>query len=309
MIEARGDLRRNRGLHEHLREIKQEVVVIEHVLPLLHLDVSRKQRAQGRLVRRDPWKPFVENGLEVAAGVDDARIDGEARPLGRKALFRVAVAAFVPRPVHEVGRILAVVDGELRIEAEPERIFAQEPGADRVERARIGRRRRGGRLGRETPGQKPLDPPAKLRRRAAREGGEHDALGIGAGEDKRGHPMRQHRRLPRARAGDDEQWSETVRTADPVLDSELLLGIELNRRARANQGERHRRNAIMFRALFARAADGYRTALLGAAGGESHRPQSYRRVSSLLPPVCAWPRQAVLRRGPTAAPPGRNRTR
>ena len=67
----------------------------------------------------------------------------------------------MPRPVHEVGRILAVVDGELGIEAEPERIFAQEACADGVEGARIGRRRRGGGLGRETPGEQPLDPPAE----------------------------------------------------------------------------------------------------------------------------------------------------
>src|SRR6266481_6258602 len=30
------------------------------------------------------------------------------------------------------------------------------------------------------------------------------------------------------------------------------------------------------------------------SGGGPHRPRSYRRVSSLLPPVRAWPRQAVL---------------
>ena len=109
------------------------------------------------------------------------------------------------RPVHEVGRILAVVDGELRIEAEPRRIFAQEAARRGVERSRIGRRRGGGRLRRETAGEQALDPAAKLGRRAAREGGEHDALRIGAGEDERRHPMRQHRRLARARAGDDEQ--------------------------------------------------------------------------------------------------------
>ena len=42
--------------------------------------------------------------------------------------------------------------------------------------------------------------------------------------------------------------------------------------------------------------------------GEPHRPRSHRRVSSLLPPVCAWSRQAVLRRC-QAAPPTRRRSR
>ena len=99
------------------------------------------------------------------------------------------------RPVHKITRILAVMNGELRIEPEPHRIFAQEPRADGVKRPRIGRRRRGGGLRRKTPGEQPLDPAAKLRRGAARKGGEHDALRIGACEDERRHPMREHRRL------------------------------------------------------------------------------------------------------------------
>ena len=131
------------------------------------------------------------------------------------------------------------MDGELRIEAEPGRIFAQEARADCVERAGVGGRRGGGRLGRETPGEEPLDPPTKLRRRAPREGGEHDALRIGPGEDQRRYPMRQHRRFPRARACDDKQRPGSARIADPVLDGEPLLGVELDGRARANQGERH----------------------------------------------------------------------
>ena len=158
----------------------------------------------------------------------------------------------MPRPVHEVGRILAVVDGELRIEAETRRVFAQEPRADGMERARIGGRGGGRSFGRQAAGEEPLDPPAELGRGAAREGRQHDALRIGAGEDERRHPMGEHRRLARARAGDDEQRPGTVGLADPVLDRELLLGVELDDRHRANQGERHEANATMFRALFAR---------------------------------------------------------
>src|ERR1700722_12727458 len=131
------------------------------------------------------------------------------------------------------------MDGELRIEAEAGRIFAQQPRANGVERSRIGRRRRGGRLRREKAGEQPLHAAAKLRRSAAGEGGEHDALRIDAREDKRRHPMRQHRGLARARARDDKQRSRPMRIADPVLDPEPLLGIEIDGRARANQGERH----------------------------------------------------------------------
>jgi hypothetical protein len=45
------------------------------------------------------------------------------------------------------------------------------------------------------------------------------------------------------------------------------------------------------------------------AGGEAYRPWSRRRVSSLLSSVRAWPRQAVLRRCPSAAPPRRHQSR
>ena len=143
------------------------------------------------------------------------------------------------RPVHEVGRILAVVDGELRIESNARRILAQQPGANGVKGSSIGWRRSGGGLGRKTAGEQAFDATTKFRRRAARKGGEHDALRIGAREDERRHPVRQHRGLARARAGDDKQGPRPSRIADPMLDRELLLGIEIDGRARTNQSERH----------------------------------------------------------------------
>src|SRR3984885_7105772 len=239
MIEASGDLRRNRRLGQHLGEIKQEVVVIEHVLALLHLDVGCEQPAQRVLMRRDPRKPFAERDFKIALCVDDARIDREARRLCRKALLQIADAELMARPVYKVGRILAVMDGELRIEAKPRRIFAQEPRAEAMERSRIGRRRSSRGFRRQAPGEQTLDATAQLRGGAARKGGEHDALRVGAREDERRHPMRQHRRLARARAGDDEQRPGAFRLADSILHRELLLGIEFDGRARANQGERH----------------------------------------------------------------------
>ena len=39
---------------------------------------------------------------------------------------------------------------------------------------------------------------------------------------------------------------------------------------------------------------------------EPRRPRSHRRVSSLLPPLRAWPRQAVLRRCQATTPPCRH---
>ena len=246
MIESRGDLRRDRGLRQHLREIKQKVVVIEHVLALLHLHVRCEERTQRDLVRRRPREPRAERLFKLARRIDDARIDRQARRFGGKPLLRLAEAGFMPRPIHKIGRILAVMDGELRIEPEAARIFAQESGADGVECPRIGRRRRCGGLRRETAGEQAFDTTAKLSRRAPREGREHDALRVGTREDERRHPMRQHRRLTRPRAGDDEQGPCALRIVDPIVDQELLLGIEFNGGARANRGERRAKTQSCF---------------------------------------------------------------
>ncbi len=252
MIESGGDFGRDRWLRQHLREIEKQVVVVEHMLALLGLDIGAEQRAQGLLVRRGPGKPSTEGGRKLAACVDDPRVDRKARRLGGEPLVPVGKPRLVPRPVHQIRRILAVVNGELRIEAEARRILAQEPRADGVEGARIGRRRRRRGLRRKTARQQPLHPPAELRRRATRERRQHDALRIGAGEDQRRDPMREHRRLARPRPRDDEQRPGTRWIADPVLDRELLRRIELDDGRGANQGKRHGREATMFRTLFAR---------------------------------------------------------
>ena len=64
-------------------------------------------------------------------------------------------------------------------------------------------------------------------------------FGIGAGEDERRHPVGQHRRLARAGAGDDQQRPRPFGPADPVLDRESLLGVEVDQGRCANQGEGH----------------------------------------------------------------------
>ena len=75
--------------------------------------------------------------------------------------------------------------------------------------------------------------------------------------------MREHRRLPRAGAGDDEQRPGALRVADPMLDRELLLGIEIDGGARANQRRATWFDATMFPALFARRPFDDRAARLG----------------------------------------------
>ncbi len=137
------------------------------------------------------------------------------------------------RPVHQIGGVFAVVDGELRIEPEPRRIFAQQPGADRMERAGVSGQGLRRRLHRELALQQPFDAPVQLRRRAAREGRQHDALRVGAFEDEMGDAMRQRVGLARAGAGDDEER----RCA--MLGRKTLRLVEVVEMAAANQGGRH----------------------------------------------------------------------
>ena len=77
--------------------------------------------------------------------------------VGKRSFVSVK-ARLVPRPVHQIRRILAVVDGELQVEPDARRVFAQQARADGVERAGIfGRGRRRG-LGREVGGRAAARP-------------------------------------------------------------------------------------------------------------------------------------------------------
>ena len=84
-----------------------------------------------------------------------------------------------------------------------------------------------------------LDASVELGCGSAREGREHDALGIGPGKDQRRDPVREHRRFPRARAGDDKERRRAARLIEPVLDSPLMLRVELDGCVGANQCEGH----------------------------------------------------------------------
>ena len=82
--------------------------------------------------------------------------------------------------IHQIRGILTIMDGELRIEAEPQRIVAQQPRADRVKRPGVRRRGVGGRLRRELARQEALHPPVEFARGAARKRRQHDPLRVGA---------------------------------------------------------------------------------------------------------------------------------
>jgi hypothetical protein len=85
VIEPIGDVGGDRLLRHHLHPIEQEVIVVEHVLALLGLDVGAEQLPQFGLPILAPGKECAEHLVERRQCIHDARVDGEARALGGKA--------------------------------------------------------------------------------------------------------------------------------------------------------------------------------------------------------------------------------
>ena len=203
VVEAGGEVGGDRRVLHHPGPVEEEVVIVEDGLALLGLDIGGEQLAQALVGAEAPGEGVLQHLAERRLGVDGARVDREAGALLRKALLGPRQAELVADDGHEVGRILAVEDGEVRREADGAGIFAEQPRADGVEGARPRQRRR--RLAAERVGDDPLDPPAHLGGGAAGEGQEQDAVGVGAGDDVMGDAVGERRGLAGAGAGDDQQ--------------------------------------------------------------------------------------------------------
>ena len=81
MVEAFTDEPRQRRLLHHIRPVEEQVVVIEHVLPLLCFDVSTEEALQFGFPFRTPRKSVLERLGQRASGVHRVRVDGETRIL------------------------------------------------------------------------------------------------------------------------------------------------------------------------------------------------------------------------------------
>ena len=229
VVEQRAHLGRQLRDAHQLAPVEQQIVVVEHVLGLLGLDVGCEQPLQLVLPLRAPGELLAQHHIQRLGGVDGARVDGEARGLQGEALRLVGQAELVAHEVHQVARVLAVMDRERGIEADGVRIHAQQPRAHGVEGARPqdGSARAASRLAHRT-GNDALDPALHLGRRPAREGEQQHAAGVGAVHDQVRDPVRQRVGLARAGPRDHQQRSGNVRTpaGHAVLDGAALLRIE-----------------------------------------------------------------------------------
>jgi hypothetical protein len=136
VVETLADVARERRLRQHARPIEQEVVVIEDVLRLLDADVRLEQLRERAAPLRAPRISVRENLVERRLAVDDARVDGDARALRRKAGLRARESEIVTDEVEKILGVRAIENAERLVEADALRVLPQHAGSDAVERAR-----------------------------------------------------------------------------------------------------------------------------------------------------------------------------
>src|SRR5260221_14184734 len=110
MVEAIADILGKSRIVHHLRPVEQQVVVIEHVLALLRLNIGSKQLFKFGGPTRTPQERRAQDLRNRDLGVDATGIDGEARSLGGKPVRRLGKSKVVPSQVHEISGIFTIMD-------------------------------------------------------------------------------------------------------------------------------------------------------------------------------------------------------
>ena len=118
MIEAAADLLRDSRLGHHLRPLQQQIVVIEDVLLLLGLDVAGEQLLQFVRPSRTPGKVLAEHLLDRRFARSRNGNRSQDRCPWWKTALGLGESELVPHQVEQIRRILAIMDGEGRIEAD-----------------------------------------------------------------------------------------------------------------------------------------------------------------------------------------------
>ncbi len=214
MIEPLRNLGGDRGLLHHVRPVEQQVVVIEQVLALFCFDILGEQRSQLVVPARAPRIVRAQDFFERRFAVHRTRIDRKTCAFGRKALLGSGKSKIVTDQIHQVRRILAIVDGEAGRKPDRFGVFAQQPRAYGVERPGPGeplgnRAMRAAKLK-----QDQVYPADHFRSRPPGKRQKHHAPRIGALPDQPRHAMRQRRGLAGTSAGNDQQRARRRPMAD-----------------------------------------------------------------------------------------------
>jgi hypothetical protein len=228
LVETAADVVGDAWVRHHLRPVQKQIVVIEDVMLLLGPYVCGEKvlefigpAAAPRIVRS-------KHLLQFGFGVDAARVDRKARAFGRKPAFGLRETALVPNEIHQIGRVLAIVNGERGIETDLVGIFAEQPGTNTVEGAGpaecVGYD--AGIVAQDLAGD-PFDPFRHFGRGASRERHQQNPARVGAADDEVGDTVGEGVRLARSGACDDQEGRSDVTVgSDAVLDGSPLLRIE-----------------------------------------------------------------------------------
>jgi hypothetical protein len=228
VVEATPDVVGDTSVGHHLRPVQKKVVVIEDVLFLLGLDIRREKVLEFIGPAGAPGVRRSEHLLQFGFGVYAARVDRKAGALGWKPAFGLREAALMPDQIHQVRRVLAIVNRKGWIEADLIGVFAEQSGTDTMESTGPAERVRHDAciVAQDLPGD-PFDPFRHFGRGASRERHQQDSARVGAADDEMGDTVGEGVRLARSSAGDDQQRGPDMAVAtNTVLDGSALLWIK-----------------------------------------------------------------------------------
>jgi hypothetical protein len=213
---------------QQVAEKDEEIVVVDEVLLALIARVLLAQADEVVQVVVELRVAVLHHLGDRLRAVHRHAQDLQDRALARKAAVLLVEAGARAQQVHDVFRVAAVEDREVRLETEAPRGPAEHEVREGVERAardllaaRADERRRA---------------PEHLLRGLAREREEQDVPGIHPRLDEPGDAVHERPRLPAARAGDDEDGPverrrglelrrvQLARVVDPVARRGALLG-------------------------------------------------------------------------------------
>ena len=227
-LELPADGRSGLGIGQQGPPVEQQVVVIEDRVGLLVVHIAVQQAPQLLFPLPAPREMGLENVGELFPGADATAVDRHARALLREAAVGLRQPQFGADDVQQVLGVAAVVDGELRRQADRLAIAAEQPRGDGMKRAaphffhiackwlhiacrrpHIACKRLDRRAVRQMP-QQIVHAAKHFRGGAAGERQEEDLARIDAFGDQPCHALDERRGFARAGPRDDQQRAVAV---------------------------------------------------------------------------------------------------
>jgi len=138
VVESRAHLCGDGGNPGGFAPVKQQIIVIEHVVLLFGSDITSKKPLQLGFPFVAPRVEIRQRLCERAAGVDGVGVDRQTGALLWKSQSGTGEAEIVAHDIHQIRTVGAVEHGEGGVQRERSSILAQQSVADRMKGARPG---------------------------------------------------------------------------------------------------------------------------------------------------------------------------